>query len=193
MPRPGTAHQTWAMITRRDLALKLAPLLMAGVVTASGCTLIGSYTDAPGPTGAGEDPATATSMAIDAQALFKARTPHLGDNSAVIRVVDATRVSLLGQRTLALITDRQPLTLVISLTDIQLDEPRRVKELVTERAVLMLACISNADLVRWTVEGLDGASGELSRADADTLAGAPVAGLATSAPHLTALAEKVQA
>lgn len=176
------------MLTRRDLALRIAPLLLAGVVTTSGCTVL-TGNDAPQePT----DPATPLADAIDAQALFAARTPHLGDNSRVIEVVDATRLSLLGTRTIALLTDAAPLTLVLSLTDPRITDADLLRQRLQERAVLMLACIGNADGVSWTVAGVSAAQGTISRTQADELAGAPVRTYATSADRLRKLAVRVQ-
>ncbi|MGD8213635.1 DUF4825 domain-containing protein [Aestuariimicrobium sp. Y1814] len=176
------------MITRRDLALRLAPLLLMGVVTTTGCTILTGTDEPPAPT----DPNTPTSEAIDAPALFEAKTDHLGDNSRVIQVVDATRVSLLGTRTIALLTDQAPLTLAIALTNPALDDADLLAQRLRERAVLMLACISNADAVSWTIEGPSPNQGSLTRTEADKLLGVPVRTYATSADRLRKLAVLVQ-
>lgn len=128
---------------------------------------------------------------VDLAALATHRSPYLGDASRVTALTAAVDVGALGDRTLALATERRPYVLTIDFASLADGvTPALVDQAMTGRAALLLATIDNADEVRWTVP--DGGTGVLSRADADALAGTPVAGLGTSADGLADLVERLE-
>ena len=173
------------MITRRELALMVGPLLAAGLLSNSGCTRIGI----------GQSKASAedkVSDVMDAEALFKARTAYLGDNISVLAQLNAVDLNALTGFRVSLETDiGRPLRLGILPQNPHTDDVNLFRDRMRVRAALWLACIGNADSVFW--EAVDHIpAGELRRTMADTWVGGPISELASSPDALLELARRLE-
>lgn len=164
------AHRT---PTLASVALTASLLLTActAEVTASGGTDV-----APGD--------------VDVTALDEHRTPYVGDNSEVAALVGALGLDAVGERTLALATGERPYAVTIEFSSLAEDLPAADADaLLADRAALLLATVDNADEVRWAhPEG----TGVVTRADADTAAGGPVAELGADAEGLRDLLDRLE-
>lgn len=135
------------------------------------------------------------SQAVDIASLHENRTQHLGDNSRVVALVDATGPEAVGELTLELHTDHRPYGLVLDFSSVAPGVTDDVADdLMTDRAVLLMATIDNVDEVHWQLPGRSGQGpgGSLSRAEADALVGSPVAGMGTTAEELEDLVERLE-
>ena len=129
---------------------------------------------------------------VDLVALDAHRTAYLGDASSVSALATAVDVGALGDHTLALSTDRRPYAVTIEFTSLSDSVTPAADLFMTHRAALLLATIGNADEVRWTLSGGMDTAAVLTRADADELAGAPVAEFGETADGLGDLVERLE-
>lgn len=135
---------------------------------------------------------TPLSQAVDVASLHENRTPHVGDNNRVSALVTATGPRAVGETTLQLHTDHPPYGLTMAFSSVEPGVTGDVaRDLLTDRAVLLLATIDNVDEVNWTLPELpgEGGDGSLSRAEADALVGSPVAEVGSTADGLQELVE----
>lgn len=172
-------------------ALARTVLLISSVLLIlTSCALGGS---AHGPSAVTKD--MTLSAATDIDALHENRTEYLGDNSRVLALVEATGPEVVGEQTLELHTDDRPYVLVMAFSSVDVDVTSEIADdLMTDRAVLLLATIDNVDEIRWKLpESLSQEpDGSLSRAEADALIGSSAAGMGATAGSLTELVEFLQ-
>lgn len=180
-PVPSTSVTSTRLVAAAVLSFALLAGCGVGGDGADGATQGGSTVDA-----AQVDAHTPLSEAVDVDALDEHRTDHVGDNSAVIALVRATRPEAVGGVDLQLHTDAEPyaLTLSFSATGTPLPDAE-TEDLLSDRAALLLATIGNVDEVRWEVDGRQ--QGSMDRAAADERAGSPVSELGATREGLEEL------
>lgn len=156
------------------------------LASSSGCAVVGA-----GASGPRRDITTPLSEAVEVDQLAKSHTQYLGDNSADAAILDALHLEVVGARTFELVTDKKPYELKINFsTSADGLTSHGAHEALRKRAVLAMACIDNLDKVSWKVPHVEPASGSLTRADAQRLAGST---LNCDKDALTALAKKLDA
>lgn len=118
--------------------------------------------------------AAALSSVIDTEGLAASVHPYVGDASK-----NAVTDAALGFDQVGALTTKEidPDALSRTLTirpDPTCSDPAALKSAITGRAALMFPTIGNLNEVTWTVEGLDEASGSLTRAEAEKTLGTPI-------------------
>lgn len=122
------------MITRR-----LAVLGGLGVAGLAGCSLLDSPRTDPTPYVSG----------YKASDLVAVRTPYVGDNNAVSKVLAALKYDREGSFTISLDTDSTPYGLSVTYTQLKRREPDEAVLVRTlDRIALTLALIDNLDGAR---------------------------------------------
>lgn len=163
---------TGTMTTRTLTTRTLHPcgvLLVAAVLATTGCGVAES-------SALSRDVSTPLAEAIDVDALARAHTRYVGDNSADALILDALHLEVVGARTFELVTDKQPLELKINFnTSAQGLTDTTAHSALRKRAVLAMACIDNVEKVSWKVPHLKQPTGSITRAEAKKLAGGTLA------------------
>lgn len=141
----------------------------------------------------GSAPPSTLRDSVDVDALDAHRTAYLGDASSVSALAAAVDIGSVGDYTLALATDGRPYAVTFELTSLADGVTTAlVDESMTDRAVLLLATIANADEIRWTQPGAGDAVTVLTRSEADELAGAPVAPSGDTVDGLADLVDRLE-
>jgi hypothetical protein len=123
--------------------------------------------------------------AVDVERLVANHTAYIGDNSAVLELMGAAQLQVIGNWSLELGTEAPPYSLALDFTELADDvTPAIAQDLMTDRATLLLATIDNADHITWTTPG---GAGQLTRDEADAAAGQPVADLGATQEGLSDL------
>ncbi|MDO5626852.1 MAG: DUF4825 domain-containing protein [Mobilicoccus sp.] len=139
-----------------------AVLGMLGLVLA-GCT---TATETPAAT-----PTLTESVAdLDPASLVDARTPYIGDNSAVLAALGAVGLPV-GDFTMEIHSDAEPYGLGLALSEWPEDVDR--DEAMTRRSALLLGLIGNAEYIEWSGPGSEPAH-RVDVADADAATGRDV-------------------
>lgn len=114
--------------------------------------------------------AQASVTGLDPAALVDARTPYVGDASAVLETMQATGMTM-GEYTISIQSAAEPYGLTVTLQSWPEDVDR--DEAVTRRAALLIGLIENLGYVEWVGPG-ERAHRRLDVAGADELAGRDV-------------------
>lgn len=110
-----------------------------------------------------QDGAVITRETLD---LMEAKTPYVGDASAVGRLIGYTEISQLGGYTLSLQTSAEPYGCTIQLQTVMGTE-NRVEEIMENAAFRLLALVGNLGEVSWTYTDVTGEvhTGAVTEAD----------------------------
>jgi len=84
-----------------------------------------------------------------AEYLFNLRTPYIGDNTAVGRLLNALDIRNYGHYTFELKTSEEPYALIINYSLVEGNGPI-TKEAMIKKSTKLLALINNADEIHWT-------------------------------------------
>ena len=100
--------------------------------------------------------------------LLEAKTPYVGDASAVGRLVGCTEIPQLGGYTLSLQTDTAPYGCTIQFQTV-MGAKSRVKEIMERAAFQLLALVGNLGEVSWTYTDVTGETHTSTATEADYL------------------------
>lgn len=100
--------------------------------------------------------------------LLDAKTPYVGDASAVGRLVDCTEIPQLGGYTLSLQTGAEPYGCTIQLQTV-MGTKNQVEEIMQRAAVQLLALVGNLGEVSWTYTDVTGETHTGAVTEADCL------------------------
>lgn len=166
-PHPAARHD--------DPMIPRAALPLIAVVLAA-CSATSTGPDRP-PTRSATGPLAAN---VDLTALADNHTAHVGDNSRMVALVAAVHPEVVGSRTIALQTRRQPYGLELRLDTVRDGMGRTsVLRALQRRAVLLMACTDNLGVVTWTLPHPMPATGQFTRVEATRMAGRPLDGTCT--------------
>lgn len=164
-------------------------LLGAALVGVTGCSGPGGATPSAGTSTAGSTAGVASGSVagLEADVLAQARTPYVGDNSAVMALRGDLGPTALGTSTFEIASEKEPYGLTLAYSRWAKDAPTgpALDAAMRRRAALLIGLVGNLDHVTWSGPG--GVTGRLDRAEANRMAGGDIAAACADAGSIRAL------